>query len=187
MQRYHFPLKKNAIFVYTTVVMELGEEIVLRPRFSMDLKTDAEHALQAFEAVKHNSEGVVVTRWSIMFLKIPKHLQHFWSPQLDLEITSFEAAKLPYADYLDQTCGMDLFMFLHFAVASLFIAFGIWAYTNATLKSPYLPNWYWWAIMVLVLSSILQDGWNTPERMKCKTASVYEANASGLALVPKPA
>ena len=29
------------------------------------------------------------------------------------------------------------FMFLHFLVACLFIGFGIWAYTNATLKNSY--------------------------------------------------
>jgi uncharacterized RDD family membrane protein YckC len=28
-------------------------------------------------------------------------------------------------------------MFLHFLVAGLFIAFGIWTYTNWTLKNPY--------------------------------------------------
>ena len=28
-------------------------------------------------------------------------------------------------------------MFLHFAVACLFIGFGIWAYTKATLDEPY--------------------------------------------------
>ena len=30
-----------------------------------------------------------------------------------------------------------MFMFFHFAVASLFIAFGIWAYTNYTLGADY--------------------------------------------------
>ena len=138
-------------FVYTTVVMELGEEIVLRPRFSMDLKTDAEHALQAFEAVKHNSEGVVVTRVEHhVFLKIPKHLQHFWSPQLDLEITSFEAGKTTLRGLFGPKPAVwTLFIFLHFAVASLFIAFGIWAYTNATLKSPYLLQLVLMGLMVL--------------------------------------
>ena len=58
--------------------MELGEEIVLRPRFTFELKSTPEEAIKAFEAKKNNTEDIVITHVDHhVFLKIPKHLQHF--------------------------------------------------------------------------------------------------------------
>jgi hypothetical protein len=132
--------------------MELGEEIVLRPRFKFELKVSGEVALNAFEKVKHNLDEIVVTQVEHhVFLKIPKHKQHFWSPQLDLEITEFEEGKTVLNGLFGPKPAVwTLFMFLHFAVASLFIAFAIWAYTNATLKTPYLLQI---ALMILLVLS----------------------------------
>ncbi|MCB0457632.1 MAG: GTP-binding protein [Flavobacteriaceae bacterium] len=131
--------------------MELGEEIVLRPRFSFDLSTTPEAAIDAFIAHKNNTEGIVVTQVEQhVFLKIPKHLQHFWSPQLDLEIFSFEEGKTTLRGLFGPKPSVwTMFMFLHFAVASLFIGFGIWAYTNASLNTPYALQLVLMALMVL--------------------------------------
>lgn len=131
--------------------MELGEEIVLRPRFTLELTHTPEAALSAFENVKNNSEAVVVTLVEQhVFLKIPKHLQHFWSPQLDLEILSFEEGKTTLRGLFGPKPSVwTMFMFLHFAVASLFIAFGIWAYTNSSLNTPYGLQLVLMALMVL--------------------------------------
>ena len=85
-----------------------------------------------------------------VFLKIPKHLQHFWSPQLDLEITSFEEGKTTLRGLFGPKPAVwTMFMFFHFAVASLFIAFGIRAYTNASLDSPYLLQLVFMGLMVI--------------------------------------
>ncbi|MBW2936752.1 GTP-binding protein [Aureisphaera sp. CAU 1614] len=131
--------------------MELGEEIVLRPRFTFDLKSTPEEAIKAFEAKKNNTEDIVITHVDHhVFLKIPKHLQHFWSPQLDLEITSFEEGKTTLRGLFGPKPAVwTMFMFFHFAVASLFIAFGIWAYTNASLDSPYLLQLVFMGLMVI--------------------------------------
>ncbi|MEZ4874158.1 MAG: GTP-binding protein [Flavobacteriaceae bacterium] len=131
--------------------MELGEEIILRPRFSMDFTTEPTQLLEAFNAVKKNEQGVVVTCVEHhVFLKIPKEQQHFWSPQLDLEIQSFEEGKTTLRGLFGPKPAVwTMFMFFHFAVASLFIAFGIWAYTNASLKEPYSLQLVLMALMVV--------------------------------------
>lgn len=119
--------------------MELGEEIVLRPRFTMEFQASMESLLEIFQNSKKNEEGVVVTLVEHhVFLKIPKDKQHFWSPQLDLEFSSFEEGKTTMRGLFGpKPTVWTMFMFFHFAVASLFIAFGIWAYTNYTLGADY--------------------------------------------------
>lgn len=131
--------------------MELGEEIVLRPRFSHDIQASMEHLLACFQQAKKNTEGVVVTQVEHhVFLKIPKEKQHFWSPQLDLEFSSYEEGNTQMRGLFGPKPNVwTLFMFLHFAVASLFIAFGIWAYTNATLNNPYQLQLALMILMVL--------------------------------------
>ena len=42
------------------------------------------------------------------------------------------------------------FMFLHFMVAGLFIAFGIWAYTNWSLKSDFIVQISLMVFMVIL-------------------------------------
>lgn len=131
--------------------MELGEEIVLRPRFSFDLTISVEAAIDAFNARKNNTEDIIISQVDHhIFLKIPKHLQHFWSPQLDLEVFSFEEGKTTLRGLFGPNPAVwTMFMFLHFAVASLFIGFGIWAYTNASLDSPYLLQLVLMGVMII--------------------------------------
>jgi len=119
--------------------MELGEEIVLRPRFTMEFQQSMESLLDIFKASKKNDAGVVVTLVEHhVFLKIPKDKQHFWSPQLDLEFSSNEDGTTTMNGLFGpKPTVWTMFMFFHFAVASLFIAFGVWAYTNYTLKTDY--------------------------------------------------
>ena len=131
--------------------MELGEEIVLRPRFTLELTLRPEMALSAFEKAKNNTDNVVVTLVEQhIFLKIPKHLQHFWSPQLELECFSVEEGKTTLRGLFGPKPSVwTMFMFLHFAVASLFIASGIWAYTNASLHNPYMLQLVLMGLMVI--------------------------------------
>lgn len=119
--------------------MELGEEIVLRPRFTLEFKESMDSLLKIFEASKKNEDGIVVTLVEQhVFLKIPKNKQHFWSPQLDLEFSSFEEGVTNMTGLFGPKPAVwTMFMFFHFVVASLFIAFGIWAYTNYSLKDDY--------------------------------------------------
>ncbi len=120
--------------------MELGDEIVLRPRFKIDLEQSSEWALEALEtAGQQTSQFVVVRLDDRVFIKIPEEKQHFWSPQLDLQIWDSEEDEKTMLRGLfgPKPSVWTLFMFLHFAVAGLFIAAGIWAYSNAALEQPY--------------------------------------------------
>ncbi len=119
--------------------MSLPNEIVLRPRFKIELDCNNEIALQAFEGAKLTTKDIIITRVdNHVFLKIPKDKQHFWSPQLDLEIVKTEDKKsMLYGLFGPKPTVWTLFIFLHFVVGTLFIGFGIWAYTKASLKEPY--------------------------------------------------
>ena len=119
--------------------MPAENSIVLRPRFTIELNRNNETLLQAFEHAKKVQSNFIVNRSDDhVFIKFPKHKQHFWSPQLHLEINEVDedSSKL-YGLYGPNPTVWTLFMFFHFMVAGLFIAFGIWAYTNWTLKTDY--------------------------------------------------
>jgi len=135
-------------------LMELGDEIVLRPRFKLQLDHSSEWALEALENAGKGTSQFVITRIDDrVFIKIPKDKQHFWSPQLDLQIWDEEEEGITNLRGLfgPKPAVWTLFMFLHFGVAGLFISFGIWAYSNASLDQPY-------AVQLLALF-LLALGW----------------------------
>ncbi|MBT8256817.1 MAG: GTP-binding protein [Bacteroidia bacterium] len=119
--------------------MELGKEIKLRPRFKIELQCDDEEALQTLERVQQFTSDFSIKRVDHhVFIGFPKEKQHYWSPQLDLEILSFEEGKCElHGLFGPKPAVWTLFMFLHFVVATLFIGFGIWAYTNHSLEQNY--------------------------------------------------
>ncbi|SFD13215.1 GTP-binding protein [Algibacter pectinivorans] len=119
--------------------MPLSNDIVLRPRFKLEIPRLNEAVLSDFENAKLSQKEFIVTRVDDhVFIKFPKEQQHFWSPQLHLEINKVN----------DNSCTIHglfgpnptvwtLFMFLHFLVAVIFIAFAIWTYTSISLKQSY--------------------------------------------------
>lgn len=119
--------------------MSLGEEIVLRPRFKMELSESAEAILTRLEATKKSQKAFVVSRIDQhVFIKIPKAQQHFWSPQLHVEVDEIdENSCMLHGLFGPSPTVWTFFMFLHFLVACLFIGFGVWAYSNAALKNSY--------------------------------------------------
>jgi hypothetical protein len=131
--------------------MALSNEVVLRPRFKIELERSNEDALKAFENTKKASREFVITRVDDhVFLKIPRDRQHYWSPQLDLEIVTFEEGTSQlHGVFGPKPAVWTMFMFFHFAVASLFLVFGIWAYTNASLDEPYAVQLLLMGFMVL--------------------------------------
>ena len=114
-------------------------DLVLRPRFKMELHQNKTVFLQAFEAAKDSQSEFIITRLDDhVFIKFPKHKQHFWSPQLHLEINAIDDHScLLHGFFGPNPTVWTLFMFLHFMVAGFFIAFGIWGYTNWALNTSY--------------------------------------------------
>jgi hypothetical protein len=132
--------------------MPLSNEVVLRPRFKIELERDNESVLKDFELAKSSQSDFIVNRIDDhVFIKFPKHKQHFWSPQLHLEINEItNKSCLLYGLFGPNPTVWTLFMFLHFMVAGLFIAFSIWAYTNWALKSSYALQISMMIFMVII-------------------------------------
>lgn len=132
--------------------MELPNDIVLRPRFKFDLNTDNEKLLSAFEEIKNSQSQFIVTRIDDhVFIKFPKKEEHFWSPQLHLEINEKDKRSATvHCLFGPNPSVWTMFMFFHFIVAGLFIAFGIWAYSNALLGNSYAIPLFLSLLMVLI-------------------------------------
>lgn len=132
--------------------MPIANDIVLRPRFKIELKKSNETILNAFELEKKTQSDFIITRLDDhVFIKYPKHKQHFWSPQLHLEINAVDKNNsLLHGLFGPNPTVWTLFMFLHFMVAGLFIAFSIWAYTNWTLDKSYAVQISIMLLMVII-------------------------------------
>ncbi len=119
--------------------MPLSNEVVLRPRFKIELHRSNEKALETFEAAKKTQDDFIVSRVdNHVFIRFPKEKQHFWSPQLHLEINEVdEKSSLLHGLFGPSPTVWTLFMFLHFFVAVIFIGFGAWAYSNWSLGNSF--------------------------------------------------
>lgn len=119
--------------------MSLPNEIVLRPRFKFEVNSPNTILLEQFENSKQKQKEIIITRLDDhVFLKFPKREQHFWSPQLHLEIIEKdESHTIIHGLFGPNPTVWTMFMFLHFVVAGFFIAFGIWTYSNWSLDNDY--------------------------------------------------
>lgn len=132
--------------------MALSNEIVLRPRFKIEIDKSNDNALEAFVSKKQAQKDFIVSRVDDhVFIRLPKSKQHFWSPQLHLEINK----KDDNTSFLNGLYGPNptvwtMFMFLHFLVAGLFIVFGIWAYTNWSLNHTFWLQITFMGLMVII-------------------------------------
>jgi len=132
--------------------MALSNDIVLRPRFKFEVAASNETLLEGFEQTKSNQTEFIVSRIDDhVFIKFPKKDQHFWSPQLHLEINNEDDNKcIVNGLFGPNPTVWTMFMFLHFIVAGLFFGFGIWAYTNATLENSYAIQLFLTLFMVII-------------------------------------
>ncbi|CDF80550.1 conserved hypothetical protein [Formosa agariphila KMM 3901] len=119
--------------------MLIDNDIALRPRFNINIPKSNTDVLSSFEKLKDTQTEFIVSRVDDhVFIRIPKHKQHFWSPQLHLEINETEGnnCKL-HGLFGPNPTVWTMFMFLHFIVAMLCIGFAIWGYSNWALKTAY--------------------------------------------------
>ena len=140
--------------------MPLKNDIALRPRFKMEIPRYNEAILSDFENEKTTQSEFIITRVDDhVFIKFPKDKQHFWSPQLHLEINKVDDnSSTLHGLFGPNPTVSTLFMFLHFLVAVIFIAFAIWTYTNWTLKQSYTVQASITLLMILVwVLYILQE------------------------------
>jgi len=140
--------------------MATTNDIVLRPRFKMDLNQNNQTILKTFEALKTSQKDFVVSRVDDhVFIRLPKNKQHFWSPELHLEINEIdEASSRLHGLFGPKPSVWTMFMFFHFVVAGLFIAFGIWAYSNWTLKTDFTLQLVFTIFMVILWVGLYVGG-----------------------------
>jgi len=139
--------------------MPTSNDIVLRPRFKMDIGQNNQTILKTFEVFKKSQKDFIVTRVDDhVFIRLPKEKQHFWSPELHLEINEIdENTSMLHGLFGPKPAVWTMFMFFHFIVAGLFCAFGIWAYSNWSLKTDYTLQLFV-VIFMVVLWIVLYVG-----------------------------
>lgn len=116
---------------------EKNSEIHLRPRFKIDFDDSQEHILQKFKS--NLAEGDCKYCSKIVdghiVIDVPKEDDHFWSPQLQIEIEKAEDEKSTVKGLFGpKPTVWTLFMFIHFALGTAFIAFSIMGYVQYMLK-----------------------------------------------------
>ncbi|XLS28609.1 GTP-binding protein [Flavobacteriaceae bacterium M23B6Z8] len=73
-----------------------------------------------------------------IFIKFDQDHTTFWSPQLHLEVVQeSDNESFIYGLFGPSPSLWTFFMFLHFGIATVFIIFGIWGYSNWSLQEPY--------------------------------------------------
>lgn len=134
--------------------MELSNEVILRPRFKFNIETDNESILSLFEKEGKLSKEFIVSRVDDhVLIKIPKSKQHFWSPQLHLEINESYDSKTTstiYGLFGPNPTVWTMFMFFHFIVAGFFIGSAIWTYVNWSLKDDIAIPLFLTLLMVVI-------------------------------------
>lgn len=140
--------------------MSINDDIVLRPRFKIELDKNNEDALKAFEEAKNSQKDFIVTRIDDhVYIKIPRADQHFWSPQLHLEIMKVdENSSRVFGLFGPNPTVWTMFMFFHFIIAGLFIGFGIWAYTNWTLETDFAIQLFIAIFMIVIWVALYFGG-----------------------------
>jgi hypothetical protein len=154
--------------------MQTKNDIVLRPRFQLEVNGVKEKLLITFE--KSQKEPFIVKRLDEhVFIKFNKKKNHFWSPQLHLEIDNIGENKCKiYGVFGPNPVLWTFFMFLHFGVATIFIILGIWAYSSSALSKPYGIQLSLMAIMTVLWFTLYFFGRAGKRKGKPQMEELYE-------------
>lgn len=114
-----------------------SNDIVLRPRFQLELAKTKEEALESLK--KSEADPFLVKRIDEhIFIKFNQKENHFWSPQLHLEVEEIDEKNCRIFGVFGPNPALwTFFMFLHFSVVTVFVILGIWAYSIASLGKSY--------------------------------------------------
>lgn len=117
-----------------------NSDIHLRPRFKMPFNESQQQIISKFEANIKDGNCKYCTKIvdGHIVIDIPKEENHFWSPQLNIEIEKIEEQKTMIKGLFGPKPQVwTLFMFFHFAAAVAFIGFSVMAYVQWSLKTDY--------------------------------------------------
>ncbi len=115
--------------------------VLLKPRFKMKFNESQEEILDKFK--DKFATGTCAYCSKIVdhhiVIDVPKEEDHFWSPQLHIEVEKDEEGNDTIVRGLfgPKPQVWTLFMFIHFAAAIAFMVFLVMAYTRWNLKQDY--------------------------------------------------
>ncbi|MDN3724390.1 GTP-binding protein [Aequorivita sp. SDUM287046] len=117
----------------------LPNEIILRPRFKLEVEQPCSHLFAKFSEIKKSQRRFVVSCIDDhIFIKLPNGQQHFWSPQLHLELSDLARNKCLLQGFFGPNPTVwTMFMFLHVAVGILFMVNLTWLYSNFNLGNSF--------------------------------------------------
>lgn len=125
------------------MIEEKNSDIHLRPRFKMNFEESQQKLLAKFQSKVKNADCnycVKVIDGHIV-IDIPAEENHFWSPQLHIEIEQIDENRSVVKGLFGPKPQVwTFFMFIHFAMAVAFIGFSIIAYVKWSLKSDYTSS-----------------------------------------------
>jgi len=119
---------------------EKNSDIHLRPRFKISFEENKQKLIAKFQKNVKNTtcKYCVKDIDGHIVIDIPSEENHFWSPQLHIEIEKIEENKsIVKGLFGPKPQVWTFFMFIHFAMAFAFIGFSIVAYVKWSLKSEY--------------------------------------------------
>ncbi|NNL10109.1 MAG: GTP-binding protein [Croceitalea sp.] len=129
---------------------DFTNEIVLRPRFELSAPHDIEKLNDIFDGAAKEPFRVKRIDEHI-YIRFNTAATNFWSPQLHLELTSFEKGITKiYGLFGPNPTLWTFFMFLHFGVGTLFVILGIFAYSKHSLGHDVTP-WIVGMVFLVIL------------------------------------
>lgn len=133
--------------------MNTNTTIRLRLRFYKDVKKNIEDVHEIFEESVKKNEGdfLIKVYENHIWFYVEESKKRIWSPHLHLELEQ-KSEKTTHIRGLfgpDQTL-WTFFMFLHFIIAGAFVLFGMFAYSNYSLKQSYTTDIIVMAAMVII-------------------------------------
>ena len=120
-----------------------GEEInkvLLKPRFKIEFDETQEEIIQKFKDNIADKDCKYCAKQSgnHIFLDVPKVEEHFWSPQLQVEVVKNLEGKTIVKGILGPRPQVwSFFMFIHFALALAFTVFFVLFYVKWSLDKDY--------------------------------------------------
>ena len=132
---------------------DINESVFLRPRFKIESDKSESDLIDRFKGNLNSGECKYCSRIvdNHIFIDVPSDQDHFWSPQLHLEVVEGkESQGVIKGLFGPKPQVWTLFMFLHFAIGILFLVFVTMLYVRWTLNTSLLFP----IIMVTVLPII---------------------------------
>jgi len=141
---------------------EKKNKVLLKPRFKIEVDKSKDNVIKTFEQCIASKECNYLSKQSgeHFFLDVPKIEEHFWSPQLQIEIIEDKEHNKTIVKGIigPKPQIWTLFMFFHFAIALAFVIFFVMFYVKWSLNKDYQLYKYMLLILPIVSVSLYLIG-----------------------------